>query len=67
MLHEDDVACIAQIKRGFIKVDKTKHIFLKFFYAHDFKMTMKLMFNRSNKSIHKSVTIDYIKKVKMQH
>ena len=34
-LHEDNAACIAQIKRGFIKGDKTKHIFLKFFYTHE--------------------------------
>ena len=35
MLHEDNVACIVQIKRGFIKGDKTKHISPKFFYTHE--------------------------------
>ena len=34
-LHEDNVACITQIKGGFIKGDKTKHISLKFFYTHE--------------------------------
>ena len=34
-LHEDNVACIAQIKGGSIKGEKTKHIFLKFFYTHE--------------------------------
>ena len=35
-LYEDNVACIAQIKGGFIKGDKTKHISPKFFYSHEF-------------------------------
>ncbi|KAL6339966.1 hypothetical protein AAG906_038801 [Vitis piasezkii] len=35
VLHEDNVACIAQIKGGFIKGDKTKHISPKFFYTHE--------------------------------
>ena len=34
-LHEDNVACIVQIKGGFIKGDITKHISLKFFYTHE--------------------------------
>ena len=34
-LHEDNVACIAQIKWEFIKGDITKHISLKFFYTHE--------------------------------
>ena len=33
-LFEDNVACIAQIKGGYIKGDRTKHIFPKFFYTH---------------------------------
>ena len=36
-LHEDYVVCIAQIKGGFIKSDKTKHIFPKFYYTHEFQ------------------------------
>ena len=35
VLHEDNVACIAQIKGGFIKGDKAKHISPKFFYTHE--------------------------------
>ena len=34
-LHENNVACITQIKGGFIKGDKTKHISHKFFYTHE--------------------------------
>ena len=34
-LHEDNVACIAQIKWGFIKGDRTKRISHKFFYTHE--------------------------------
>ena len=32
-LHEDNIICIAQIKEGFIKDDRTKHISSKFFYT----------------------------------
>ena len=34
-LFEDNVACIAQIKGGYIKGDITKHISPKFFYTHE--------------------------------
>ena len=34
-LHEDNAACIVQIKGGFIKGDKTKHISHNFFYTHE--------------------------------
>ena len=34
-LHEDNVTCIVQIKEGFIKGDRTKHISPKFFYTHE--------------------------------
>ena len=34
-LHEDNAACVAQIKKGFIKGDRTKHISPKFFYTHE--------------------------------
>ena len=33
-LYEDNVACIAQIKKVCIKGDKIKHILSKFFYIH---------------------------------
>ena len=35
VLYEDNVACIAQFKGGYIKGDRTKHISLKFFYTHE--------------------------------
>ena len=31
----DNVACITQIRRGYIKGDRTKHISPKFFYTHE--------------------------------
>uniref|UniRef100_A0A5B7AVP6 Copia protein n=1 Tax=Davidia involucrata TaxID=16924 RepID=A0A5B7AVP6_DAVIN len=34
-LYEDNAACIAQIKGGYIKGDRTKHISPKFFYTHE--------------------------------
>ena len=37
VLYEDNDACIAQIKGGYIKGDRTKHILPKFFYTHEFK------------------------------
>ena len=35
VLYEDNAACIAQIKRGYIKGDQIKHISPKFFYTHE--------------------------------
>ena len=35
VLYEDNVACIAQIKGGYIKGDRTKQISPKFFYTHE--------------------------------
>ena len=34
-LFEDNVACIAHIKEGYIKGDRIKHISSKFFYTHE--------------------------------
>ena len=34
-LYEDNVACIVQLKNGYIKGDRTKHISPKFFFTHD--------------------------------
>ena len=34
-LFEDNTACIAQIKGGYIKGARTKHISPKFFYTHE--------------------------------
>lgn len=35
ILYEDNAACISQMKEGYIKRDRTKHISPKFFYSHD--------------------------------
>ena len=35
ILYEDNAACIAQIKGGYIKGDRTKHISPKFFFTHE--------------------------------
>jgi hypothetical protein len=35
VIYEDNTACIAQIKEGYIKYDRTKHISPKFFSTHD--------------------------------
>ena len=35
VLYEDNAACIAQVKGGYIKGDRTKHILPKFFYTHE--------------------------------
>ncbi|XP_021769893.1 uncharacterized protein LOC110734155 [Chenopodium quinoa] len=34
-LYEDNAACISQLKEGYIKGDRTKHISPKYFLAHD--------------------------------
>ena len=38
VLYEDNDACIAQIKGGYIKGDQPKHISPKFFYTHDHEL-----------------------------
>ena len=35
ILYEDNTTCITQIKRGYIKGDRTKHISPKLFYTHN--------------------------------
>ena len=35
ILFEDNAACITQLRGGYIKGDKTKHISPKFFYTHE--------------------------------
>ncbi|KAJ9561443.1 hypothetical protein OSB04_006603 [Centaurea solstitialis] len=35
ILYEDNAACIAQLKEGYIKGDRTNHILPKFFFTHD--------------------------------
>ena len=50
-LHEDNVVCIAQIKGGFIKGDKTKHISLNSSILISFKRKVRSMFNRFDHAI----------------
>jgi len=35
IIYEDNSAYMAQLKEGYIKGDKTKHILPKFFFTHD--------------------------------
>ena len=35
ILYEDNAACITQIRGGYIKCDRTKHISQKFFYTYE--------------------------------
>jgi hypothetical protein len=35
VIYEDNMACIAQLKDGYIKGDRVKHISPKFFFTHD--------------------------------
>ena len=35
VMYEDNAACIAQLKDGYIKGDRTKHILSKFFFTHE--------------------------------
>ena len=40
--YEDNTACIAQMKEGFIKGDKTKHISPKFFHTHELQNSQEI-------------------------
>ena len=35
ILHENNATCVAQVKGGYIKGDRTKHISTKLFNAHE--------------------------------
>ena len=35
VMYEDNAVCIAQLKDGYIKGDRTKHILPKFFFTHE--------------------------------
>ena len=45
VLYEDNAACIAQVKGGYIKGDRTKYISPKFFYTHELRIVVKSMCN----------------------
>ena len=42
IIYEDNAACIAQLKEGYIKGDRTKHILPKFFFTHDLQKTKEV-------------------------
>ena len=41
-LFEDHAACITQMKGGYIKRDRTKHISPKFFYTHELQKSSEI-------------------------
>ncbi|KAF8096998.1 hypothetical protein N665_0297s0009 [Sinapis alba] len=43
-MYEDNAACIAQLKDGYIKGDRTKHILPKFFFTHDLQKNGDIRF-----------------------
>ena len=51
ILYEDNAACIAQLKGGYIKGDRTKHISPKFFFTHSYRRMVKLMCNKFDQMI----------------
>ncbi|KAL0413577.1 UNVERIFIED_CONTAM: Retrovirus-related Pol polyprotein from transposon TNT 1-94 [Sesamum radiatum] len=42
IIYEDNAACIAQIKDGYLKGDRTKHISPKFFFTHELQVEGKI-------------------------
>ena len=42
IIYEDNAACIAQVRGGYIKGDKTKHISSKFFYTHELQESQQV-------------------------
>ncbi|GJX71857.1 zf-CCHC domain-containing protein [Tanacetum coccineum] len=43
-VHEDNAACITQLKDEYIKDDKTKHILPKFFFTHNLQKSDDIIF-----------------------
>jgi len=50
-LFEDNVACITQLRGGYIKGHKIKHISLKFFYTHELQQKERLISSKSGQVI----------------
>ena len=42
IIYEDNAACVAQVRGGYIKGDKTKHISPKFFYTHELQESQQV-------------------------
>ena len=53
IMYEDNATCIAQLKDGYIKGDRTKHILPKFFYRHDLQKSgdVQVLQIRSNDNL----------------
>ena len=45
-MYEDNAACIAQLKGGYIKGNHTKHISAKLFFTHDLQQNGEIKFNK---------------------
>ncbi|GKF55948.1 hypothetical protein Tco_0166288, partial [Tanacetum coccineum] len=43
IVHEDNAACIAQLKDGYIKGDRTKHILPKFCFTHNLQKSSNII------------------------
>ena len=41
-IFEDNTACIAQVRGGYIKGDRTNHISPKFFYTHELQQIRQI-------------------------
>ena len=51
IIYEDNVVCVAQVRGGYIKGDKIKHISSKFFYAHELQENQQVDLNKFSSSI----------------
>ena len=53
IMYEDNASCIAQLKDGYIKGDRTKHILPKFFFTHDLQKSgdVQVLQIRSNDNL----------------
>ena len=49
-MYEDNAACIAQLKGGYIKGDRTKHISPKFFFTHDLRQNGEIEVQQTRSS-----------------
>ena len=50
VMYEDNAACIAQLKDGYIKGDRTKHILPKFFFTHELQKAGEVQVRSSGNS-----------------
>ncbi|XP_050374598.1 uncharacterized protein LOC126792160 [Argentina anserina] len=75
-LYEDNVACIEQMKLGYIKGNNTKHISPKFFYSQKQEI-LNIQVNQIRsednvadlftKSLPKSTFVKYVKHIGLRH